>query len=69
MVPIPSSSQLHTASVYHGTVTDGLDAIAVMADNIVDLTAKAYEITRMIPHGHVTSYGGFTRRWVAPGPA
>jgi alkylated DNA nucleotide flippase Atl1 len=41
-----------------------------MADNIVDLTAKAYEITRMIPHGHVTSYGGFTGSYrVAPGPA
>ena len=25
--------------------------------DIADLTAKAYEITRMIPYGRVTSYG------------
>jgi hypothetical protein len=25
--------------------------------DVADLTAKAYEITRMIPVGHVTTYG------------
>ncbi|KAL1411306.1 Alkyltransferase-like protein 1 [Vanrija albida] len=28
-----------------------------MADNVADLTAKAYDIIRMIPPGRVTSYG------------
>jgi alkylated DNA nucleotide flippase Atl1 len=25
--------------------------------DVADLTAKAYEIARMIPQGHVTTYG------------
>ena len=30
--------------------------------DVADLTAKAYEITRMIPPGHVTTYGA---SWLA----
>jgi hypothetical protein len=34
--------------------------IAKMGD-VADLTAKAYEITRLIPYGMVTSYGDLAR--------
>ena len=27
------------------------------SDNVADLTAKAYDITRKIPYGKVTTYG------------
>ena len=30
--------------------------------DIADLTAKTYEIARLIPHGHVTTYGEWPTR-------
>lgn len=35
-------------------------------DNVADLMAKAYDITRLIPYGKVTTYGGFPAHYAPP---
>ena len=48
----PALYHSQNVEIKHGQWTGA----ATMSD-IADLTAKAYDIVRMIPHGHVTTYG------------